>query len=101
MGVDLSTSYICMNGGLCLKDLFLEFTSWHVAYRSDVVYIWNNIFLLNRICDSEFKSRKGNDSNGFLEVQFSSQVLQGKNNHSNQIQKLHNHGKICSQRNYY
>ena len=61
-----------------MKDLFLEFTSWRVAYRADVGYIWNNIFLLNRICDSGFEARKGNDSNDFLEVQFFSSRFAGK-----------------------
>lgn len=78
MGVNLRTSCTCMSAGVCMKDLFLKFTSWYGAYRSDVVYIWNNIFLLNRISNSEFKSRKGNDSNDFLEVQFSSSRLAGK-----------------------
>jgi hypothetical protein len=67
-----------MTAGVCMKDLFLEFTSWRVAYRADVGYIWNNIFLLNRICDSGFEARKGNDSNDFLEVQFFSSRFAGK-----------------------
>lgn len=77
-GVNLRALCICMTDGIQVRDLFLEFTSWWVADRFDVVYIGNNIFLLNRICDSEFKSRKGNDSNGFLEVEFSSSRLAGK-----------------------